>query len=364
MTRDFVELKKSGDLENRIYELQLQLREGRLGETVQHVEACLSGPIFCWKCWKKWSEVPGETKDWRRHERGSGENEAWIGTLKDPPLLRVFVYAFRQVMEDERSRARQVIDDGEYTVRRQVQKERLGQKLFVTHKFVHQICCQSGVSIAGTIAIVYCRDREYPHTYSSRDISGDISLQSTLVKVWSMCCQVCLINLFSLLRKEQIQIELAEELLLFAIGTAVSCSKQMLHMLCPFRRDVRLKRKSGKWRSEWEKKLSKWGRFFDKLRLWYYHLWYLYICCIYYFSLNICDIGMVQLSNSKHLVACRKAMEDEQSRAKQVMDDGEVSVQRQIEDQRRQLQAEMLVTRSIGGNLTSGHVETEIKVPT
>lgn len=57
-------------------------------------------------------------------------------------------------------------------------------------------------------------------------------------------------------------------------------------------------------------------------------------------------------------------MEDEQSRAKQVMDDGEVSVQRQIEDQRRQLQAEMLVTRSIGGNLTSGHVETEIKVPT
>lgn len=73
---------------------------------------------------------------------------------------------------------------------------------------------------------------------------------------------------------------------------------------------------------------------------------------------------MVQLSNSKHLVACRKAMEDEQSRAKQVMDDGEVSVQRQIEDQRRQLQAEMLVTRSIGGNLTSGHVETEIKVPT
>ena len=81
-----------------------------------------------------------------------------------------------------------------------------------------------------------------------------------------MCCQVCLINLFSLLRKEQIQIELAEELLLFAIGTAVSCSKQMLHMLCPFRRDVRLKRKSEKWRSEWEKKLSKWGRFFDKLR--------------------------------------------------------------------------------------------------
>ena len=44
-------------------------------------------------------------------------------------------------MEDERSRARQVIDDGEYTVRRQVQKERLGQKLFVIHKFVHQICC-------------------------------------------------------------------------------------------------------------------------------------------------------------------------------------------------------------------------------
>ena len=44
-------------------------------------------------------------------------------------------------------------------------------------------------------------------------------------------------------------------------------------------------------------------------------------------------------------MTCRKAMEDEQSRAKQVMDDGEVSVQRQIEDQRRQLQAEMLVTR-------------------
>lgn len=86
-------------------------------------------------------------------------------------------------MEDERSRARQVIDDGEYTVRRQVQKERLGQKLFVIHEFVHQICCQPGVSIAGTFAIVYCRDREYPHTYSSRDVSGDISLQSTLVKI-------------------------------------------------------------------------------------------------------------------------------------------------------------------------------------
>lgn len=69
--------------------------------------------------------------------------------------------------------------------------------------------------------------------------------------------------------------------------------------------------------------------------------------CVYIF---ICDIGMVQLSNSKHLVTCRKAMEDEQSRAKQVMDDGEVSVQRQIEDQRRQLQAEMLVTGSMGGN--------------
>ena len=32
-------LTASGDLENRIYELQLQLREGRLGESVQHVEA-------------------------------------------------------------------------------------------------------------------------------------------------------------------------------------------------------------------------------------------------------------------------------------------------------------------------------------
>jgi len=88
-----------------------------------------------------------------------------------------------------------------------------------------------------------------------------------------------------------------------------------------------------------------------------------FVICVYIY-IFICDIGMVQLSDSKHLVTCRKAMEDEQSRAKQVMDDGEVSVQRQIEDQRRQLQAEMLVTGSIGGTLTSVHVETEIKVPT
>eukprot|EP00434_Breviolum_minutum_P038655 symbB.v1.2.034296.t1/scaffold4400.1/size40136/1 len=134
-----------GDLENRIYELQLQLREGRLGETVQHVE------------------------EKRKIEEGMKE-------------------------EDERSRARQVIDDGEYTVRRQVQKE-----------------------------------------------------------------------------KEQIQIELAEELLLRQI-------------------EAEKRKMEERMREEAEQ--------------------------------------------------MRKAMEDEQSRAKQVMDDGEVSVQRQIEDQRRQLQAE------------------------
>lgn len=36
-------------------------------------------------------------------------------------------------------------------------------------------------------------------------------------------------------------------------------------------------------------------------------------------------------------------MEDERSRARQVLDDGETSVQRQIEDQRRQIQEESLV---------------------
>ena len=65
------------------------------------------------------------------------ELELCFGSTFAPCVFGVF----RQVMEDERSRARQVIDDGEYTVRRQVQKERLGQKLFVIHKFVHQICC-------------------------------------------------------------------------------------------------------------------------------------------------------------------------------------------------------------------------------
>lgn len=73
-----------GDLENRIYELQLQLREGRLGESVQHVE------------------------EKRKIEEGMKEE----------------MERMRQVLEDERSRARQVIDDGEYTVRRQVQKEK------------------------------------------------------------------------------------------------------------------------------------------------------------------------------------------------------------------------------------------------
>ena len=44
-----------------------------------------------------------------------------------------------------------------------------------------------------------------------------------------------------------------------------------------------------------------------------------------------------------HLVLIhRKALDDERSRARQVMDDGEVTVQRQIEDQRRQIQQESL----------------------
>lgn len=116
-------------------------------------------------------------KAWKRKLREWGLNWNFEGST----IAKSFCeYAFRQVMEDERSRARQVIDDGEYTVRRQVQKERLGQKLFVIHKFVHQICCQPGVSIAGTIATVYCRDREYPHTYSSRDISAEIYLYRAL----------------------------------------------------------------------------------------------------------------------------------------------------------------------------------------
>ena len=38
----------------------------------------------------------------------------------------------------------------------------------------------------------------------------------------------------------------------------------------------------------------------------------------------------------------RKALDDERSRARQVMDDGKVTVQRQIEDQRRQIQQESL----------------------
>ena len=43
----------SGDLENRIYELQLQLREGRLGESVQHVEASGSWGLHVgsWSSW-------------------------------------------------------------------------------------------------------------------------------------------------------------------------------------------------------------------------------------------------------------------------------------------------------------------------
>ena len=40
----------AGDLENRIYELQLQLREGRLGESVQHVEASGWGLHGSWMC--------------------------------------------------------------------------------------------------------------------------------------------------------------------------------------------------------------------------------------------------------------------------------------------------------------------------
>lgn len=36
----------SGDLENRIYELQLQLREGRLGDSVQHAEV----PVVMRRC--------------------------------------------------------------------------------------------------------------------------------------------------------------------------------------------------------------------------------------------------------------------------------------------------------------------------
>ena len=174
-----------------------------------------------------------------------------------------------------------------------------------------------------------------------------------------MCCQVCLINLFSLLRKEQIQIELAEELLLFAIGTAVSCSKQMLHMLCPSRRDVRSKRKkkAKKWRSEWEKKLSKWGRCFDKLRFWYYHLWYVYI---YLFVILVWS--NYPTPSTWWLVGKRWKM----SRAVQskwwTMVKFRCSVRlktKGVSSKQRCLSRDQW-----GGTLTSGHVETEIKVPT
>ena len=72
----------------------------------------------------------GETQDRRGHERGDGEDEA-RKRIEFKSALHLICFVFRpefrrQVLEDERSRARQVIDDGEYTVRRQVQKEKLG----------------------------------------------------------------------------------------------------------------------------------------------------------------------------------------------------------------------------------------------
>ena len=72
----------------------------------------------------------GETQDRRGHERGDGEDEA-RKRIEFKSVLHLICFVFRpefwrQVLEDERSRARQVIDDGEYTVRRQVQKEKLG----------------------------------------------------------------------------------------------------------------------------------------------------------------------------------------------------------------------------------------------
>ena len=74
----------------------------------------------------------GETQDRRGYERGDGEDKA-RKTIEFKSVLHLTFVVFRpefrrQVMEDERSRARQVIDDGEYTVRRQVQKEKLGLK--------------------------------------------------------------------------------------------------------------------------------------------------------------------------------------------------------------------------------------------
>jgi hypothetical protein len=72
----------------------------------------------------------GETQDRRGHERGDGEDEA-RKRIEFKSVLHLICFVFhpefrRQVLEDARSRARQVIDDGEYTVRRQVQKEKLG----------------------------------------------------------------------------------------------------------------------------------------------------------------------------------------------------------------------------------------------
>ena len=68
------------DLENKLQELRLELREGRFKDSVQHTE--------------------------EKAKMSQGMQEE--------------VERLRQVVEDERSRARRVVDDGEALVRREV----------------------------------------------------------------------------------------------------------------------------------------------------------------------------------------------------------------------------------------------------
>ncbi|CAJ1373862.1 unnamed protein product [Effrenium voratum] len=75
---------QKGDLENKLHALRLELREGRLADSVQHVQ-----------------------------EKGKYEESM------NEELERL-----RQALEDERSRARQVKDDVHMTVRQQMQRER------------------------------------------------------------------------------------------------------------------------------------------------------------------------------------------------------------------------------------------------
>lgn len=77
------------DLENKVNELKLELREGRFKDSVQHTE-----------------------------------EKAKISQGMQEELERL-----RQVAEDERSRARRVVDDGEALLRHKVRSQWLGALL-------------------------------------------------------------------------------------------------------------------------------------------------------------------------------------------------------------------------------------------